>query len=80
MRILARTRLHSRLFSTPLKMGIALCLSVLLSGFVAQAQTSIPDTPAGKVLRAWLDAFNSGDRAKMEAYIKLSIPSNRSCA
>src|SRR5580658_4321606 len=34
------------------------------------AQTSVPDTPAGHTLQAWLDAFNSGDRAKVEAYVK----------
>jgi hypothetical protein len=28
------------------------------------AQANIPDTPAGHTLQAWLDAFNSGDRAK----------------
>jgi retinol-binding protein 3 len=38
------------------------------------AQTTIPDTPAGRVLRAWLDAFNSGDRAKIEAYLKTFDP------
>src|SRR5260370_35629855 len=27
-----------------------------------------------EVLRAWLDAFNSGDRAKVEAYIKTFEP------
>ena len=35
------------------------------------AQTSVPDTPAGHTLQAWLDAFNSGDRAKVEAYVKM---------
>lgn len=34
------------------------------------AQTSVPDTPAGHTLQAWLDAFNSGDRAKVEEYVK----------
>jgi hypothetical protein len=34
------------------------------------AQTSAPDTPAGHTLQAWLDAFNSDDRAKVEAYVK----------
>jgi hypothetical protein len=34
------------------------------------AQTTIPDTPAGHTLEAWLDAFNSGDRVKIEAYVK----------
>jgi retinol-binding protein 3 len=37
-------------------------------------QTAIPDTPAGHILRAWLDAFNSGDRAKIEAYVKTFDP------
>ncbi|HXT75880.1 MAG TPA: S41 family peptidase [Candidatus Eisenbacteria bacterium] len=31
-------------------------------------QVAIPDGPAGATLRAWLQAFNSGDRAQMEAY------------
>src|SRR5258708_28841420 len=34
------------------------------------AQVTIPDTPAGHTLQAWLDAFNSGDRVKIEAYVK----------
>src|SRR5437588_3388081 len=29
----------------------------------------IPDTPAGRTLHAWLDAFNSGDRARIQAYV-----------
>ena len=28
----------------------------------------IPVTPAGQTLKAWLDAFNSGDRTHIEAY------------
>jgi Peptidase family S41/N-terminal domain of Peptidase_S41 in eukaryotic IRBP len=46
----------------------------LLLVIVAQAQTAIPDTPAGKTLRAWLDAFNSGDRTKVDAYVKTHQP------
>jgi hypothetical protein len=38
------------------------------------AQPAIPDTPAGRTLKAWLEAFNSGDRAQMEAYIKKFDP------
>jgi hypothetical protein len=34
------------------------------------AQVTVPDTPAGHTLQAWLEAFNSGDRAKIETYIK----------
>src|SRR5215472_18551010 len=30
---------------------------------------AIPDTPAGHTLEAWLDAFNSGDRARIQAYL-----------
>jgi len=30
--------------------------------------TAIPKTPAGEALRAWLDAFNSGDTARLGAY------------
>jgi len=41
----------------------------------AAAQTTIPDTPAGRTLKAWLAAFNSGDRALMEAYYKKYDPS-----
>jgi len=27
------------------------------------APPTIPDTPAGRTFKAWLEAFNSGDRA-----------------
>src|SRR5580704_7088127 len=30
---------------------------------------AIPDTPAGHALAAWLDAFNSGDRDRIQAYL-----------
>lgn len=33
-------------------------------------QPSIPGTAAGRTLQAWLEAFNSGDRAKIENYVK----------
>jgi hypothetical protein len=41
----------------------------------AGAQTVIPETPAGRTLKAWLAAFNSGDRALMDAYYKKYDPS-----
>lgn len=44
----------------------ALCVS---------AQPAIPDTPAGRTLKAWFEAFNSGDRARTEAYIQKFDPS-----
>jgi hypothetical protein len=49
---------------------VPFCLCV---GFVF-AQVKVPDTPAGRTLQAWLDAFNSGDRAKIEAYVKKFDP------
>ena len=51
---------------------IVLSLLPLSSAFAASP--TIPDTPAGHVLQAWLDAFNSGDRARIEAYHKKYEP------
>jgi hypothetical protein len=36
----------------------------------AFAQVPIPEGPAGKTLQAFLEAFNSADRSKIEAYVK----------
>src|SRR5215831_3040213 len=54
--------IHGRLYR--------LLILLLLGVGCGLAQTTIPDTPAGHTLQAWLDAFNSGDRAKIEAYVK----------
>ena len=48
------------------RLAVLVCLGI----GCCMAQTSVPDTPAGHTLQAWLDAFNSGDRAKVEAYVK----------
>ena len=46
-------------------------LALLLMGVgCGLAQPTVPDTPAGHTLQAWLDAFNSGDRARIETYVK----------
>ena len=47
----------------------------ILGAGCALAQTMILDTPAGHTLHAWLDAFNSGDRTKVEDYVKTVDPS-----
>jgi retinol-binding protein 3 len=47
---------------------------LLFSIGVCHAQVSVPETPAGRTLQAWLDAFNSADRAKMESYVKTIDP------
>ncbi|HTW47785.1 MAG TPA: S41 family peptidase [Acidobacteriaceae bacterium] len=50
-------------------------VALLLGSLATLAQqTAIPDTPAGHTLQAWLDAFNSGDRAKIENYVKTIDP------
>lgn len=56
------------------KLKIAFLIFSLLFTLIAYPQTTIPDTAARRVLRAWLDAFNSGDRAKIEMYIKTFDP------
>jgi retinol-binding protein 3 len=49
---------------------IALPLMLPFLTFSLGAQTpTIPDTPAGHTLQAWLDAFNGGDRGRIQAYI-----------
>ena len=35
---------------------------------VQQQQAAIPNTPAGRVFKAWLDAVNSGDRKQLETF------------
>src|SRR5579863_9291372 len=40
----------------------------------ASAPAAIPNTPAGTVLSAWLEAFDSGDRARLDDYYKKYEP------
>jgi hypothetical protein len=47
---------------------------LLLSPGLAMAQTSVPATPAGRTLQAWLDVMSSGDKAKAEQYVKTIDP------
>jgi len=64
---------------------VILCLAGLLSFSNANAQQSpsatssvpvaLPDSPAGHTFKAWLDAFNSGDRATEEKYLHTYDPS-----
>jgi hypothetical protein len=42
----------------------------------APAQTTIPDTPAGQTFKAWLEAFNSGEHAQLDAFYKKYQPDN----
>lgn len=42
----------------------------LLACCAHAAAPTVPDTPAGRTLAAWLDAFNSNDRPREAAFIK----------
>jgi len=51
-----------------LRFASILLLSLSVACAWAQA-AAIPDTPAGHTLQSWLDAFNSGDRARIQTYL-----------
>lgn len=51
------------------RVGLLLLFPALMA-----AQTSVPATPAGRTLQAWLDMMSSGDRAKVEEYVKTIDP------
>src|SRR5690349_10213379 len=59
-----RFRNRIRLWVRPV---LVLITTLLVSPVHAQPAT-IPDTPAGRVLAAWLEAFNSGDQARIGLY------------
>lgn len=62
-------------------MFVALSGSFLTSSLHAQAagatqqgQAAIPETTAGRVFKAWLEAFNSGDSVALDAYYRKYQP------
>jgi hypothetical protein len=55
----------------PMSLLVSVLLLVLPSLAVADGPApSIPDTPAGHAVGSWLTAFNSGERAGIESFIK----------
>ncbi len=56
------------------KMLAVVFLGLVIVCWPTSAQTTIPDSPAGRTLKAWLTAFNSGDKAQMEVYCKTYDP------
>jgi hypothetical protein len=50
------------------------CCFLFLGLTPAWAQLVIPNTPAGRTFQAWLEAFNSGDRARFDAYYQKYEP------
>ncbi len=53
--------------------AITLCAASLLG---AAPQSQFPDTAAGHQFAAWLEAFNSGDRAKLLEFLQKNNPSH----
>lgn len=53
-----------------------LIVLVLLLSFLCAAQPKFPDTPAGHQCAAWLEAFNSGDRAAYRAFLEKNFPAS----
>jgi hypothetical protein len=53
---------------------LRLILVILVGAGPAMGQVTIAKTPAGQALTAWLDAFNSGDRAKIDDFLKTYSP------
>ena len=56
------------------KLTLILTFVVLFAGAVC---AQIPGTPAGRQFSAWLNAYNSGDRATMQQFIEKSMPWGR---
>jgi hypothetical protein len=55
--------------------AVVMCGVALIGLSSASADVTIPDTPAGRAVSAWLEAFNSGDRARLDDYFKKYEPS-----
>jgi hypothetical protein len=55
--------------------AVMMCGVVLIALRAVSADVTIPDTPAGRAVSAWLEAFNSGDRARLDDYFKKYEPS-----
>lgn len=47
-----------------------LCALLIVAVGSGLGQVTVPDTPAGDALPSWLNAFNSGDRAQIETFLK----------
>jgi Peptidase family S41/N-terminal domain of Peptidase_S41 in eukaryotic IRBP len=56
---------------------IVACVSMVVASVLGGAQAvtpTIPRTPAGEELRAWLEAYNSGDSLQADAYFRARQP------
>src|SRR5580692_1560197 len=62
--------------STAVRACLCFVFLVAILPLRARADVSTPDTPAGRTLRAFLDAFNSGEHDRISAYVKEYDPEN----
>jgi retinol-binding protein 3 len=67
-----RSKEWNRIFIQP----VLLFFALMALSLCARADVSTPDTPAGHVLQAFFDAFNSGDHDRIAAYVKEYDPQN----
>src|SRR5216110_3335218 len=49
-------------------LAAAFCAAITVASAPLSSQTAIPNTPAGRVLGAWVDAYNSGDSARVAMF------------
>lgn len=49
--------------------ALTLCVILTVAPAQMRGQTPVPNTPAGRALRAWLDAYNSGDSARAAVFL-----------
>ena len=57
-------------------MAMKRLIAVLLAAaLLCAAQTQLPDTPAARQFSAWLEAFNTGDRAVLLEFLQKNDPS-----
>src|ERR1043166_2429247 len=70
--------LHNEERCMPLIFTRCSAILVLLAFFAVRAfgQVSVPNTPAGRQLAAWLEVFNRGDRDAYKEFIDKNYPSD----
>ena len=59
-----------------LMLAVAAASPALAQTPIAQTPPALPDTPVGRETRAYLEAFNTGDAAKADTFIKQHYPAS----